>query len=96
MYCVRSNLLLAHVIEETSEAKNGVEFLTTTREDWTGISFEGHIIWHLTLYYLGKYNVVLMIYNGPCCHQIWEIWSLFSMSLITNLLNQQQLKTHLA
>ena len=45
---------LAHVIEEIDEAKKGVEFLTSTREEWRGISFEGHLIWHLALYYLGK------------------------------------------
>ena len=29
-----------------------MEFLTATRSDWTGV-FEGHINWHLILYYLG-------------------------------------------
>ena len=42
------------MIEETGEAEEGVEFLTKTREDWTGISFECHIVWHLALYYLGE------------------------------------------
>ena len=42
------------MIEETGEAKDGVEFLKKTREDWTKVPFQGHIVWHLTLYYLGE------------------------------------------
>ena len=54
-YALIINHLLAHVIEETEEARKGVEFLTSTRGEWAGIPFEGHLIWHLTLYYLGTY-----------------------------------------
>ena len=45
---------IAHVFEEVHEAERGVEFMTTTRKDWRGSSYEVHITWHLTLYYLGK------------------------------------------
>ena len=44
----------AHVIEEAREARNGVEFLTTTRDDWKDSMFGCHITWHLTLYYFGE------------------------------------------
>ena len=43
----------AHVIEEAREIESGVEFMTSTREDWRGTAFEGHLTWHLTLFYLG-------------------------------------------
>lgn len=33
---------------------DGVEFLTSTRQDWAGCLLGGHINWHLTLYHLGK------------------------------------------
>ena len=46
--------LLAHVIEEIYEAERGVEFMTSTREDWGNTIFAGHLTWHLTLYYYGK------------------------------------------
>ena len=47
-------LSLAHVFEEVHESENGVEFLTSTRENWRGSSYEVHITWHLALYYLGE------------------------------------------
>ena len=34
--------------------QEGVEFLTGTRENWAGCLLEGHINWHLSLFYLGK------------------------------------------
>ena len=43
---------VAHVYEETCDAREGVEFLTRTRSDWEGM-FAGHITWHLTLLYFG-------------------------------------------
>jgi hypothetical protein len=49
------SLLLAHVIEEIYEAERGVEFMTSTRDDWGSTIFAGHLTWHLTLYYYGKY-----------------------------------------
>ena len=49
-----SSAFTAHVIEEAREAKNGVEFLTTTRDDWKDSVFGCHITWHLTLYYFGE------------------------------------------
>ena len=53
-YTTIDNFIAAHVIEEAHEAKNGIEFLTTTRDDWKGSVFGCHITWHLTLYYFGK------------------------------------------
>lgn len=46
-------LLIAHVIEETHDAKDGVEFLSSTRPKWEKSAFGGHITWHLTLHYFG-------------------------------------------
>ena len=43
-----------HVIEEARPAEDGVQFLTSTRQDWAGCLLGGHISWHLTLYHLGK------------------------------------------
>ena len=47
-------LTTAHVFEEVHDANSGVQFLTSTREDWSGSSYEVHITWHLALYHLGK------------------------------------------
>ena len=47
------------MIEETEEARKGVEFLTSTRDEWRGIPFEGHLVWHLALYYLGKFRIIM-------------------------------------
>ena len=47
-------LLLAHVMEEEKKACEGVEFLTTSRDCWKSSVYEGHLTWHLSLYYLGK------------------------------------------
>ena len=54
----------AHVIEEAREAKSGVEFLTTTRDDWKGSVFGCHITWHLTLYYFGKSDCVHVFFGS--------------------------------
>ncbi|XP_064398279.1 tetratricopeptide repeat protein 38-like isoform X2 [Halichondria panicea] len=43
---------MAHIMEEAHHPREGVEFLTSTRSHWTGAVYEGHITWHLTLYYL--------------------------------------------
>lgn len=48
---------IAHVLEETADPAKGVEFLTSTRNDWTG-PFQCHITWHLTLYYLGRLQYI--------------------------------------
>lgn len=45
--------LAAHVLEESHEASDGMEFLTKTRSDWDKSVFGGHITWHLTLHYFG-------------------------------------------
>ena len=55
------SVFVAHVFEEVHEAERGVEFMTTTREDWRGSSYEVHITWHLALYYLGKHTFIVSI-----------------------------------
>jgi tetratricopeptide (TPR) repeat protein len=45
--------VMAHVIEETKEAGEGVEFLTGSRGDWSDTVYNNHLTWHLTLYRLG-------------------------------------------
>lgn len=67
-----------HVIEETSDVSMGVELLTSTRDDWSG-SLQGHISWHLTLFYLGKSLHVqlwtLYTTQGECCTKKLICWS---------------------
>ena len=48
-----SRVLTAHVIEEARDPTTGIELLISTRGDWTGI-LQGHITWHLTLFYFGE------------------------------------------
>ena len=61
-----------HVIEEERETVSGVEFLTSSRENWKGSFLNGHITWHLALYYLGTKL------SGTCCatkyssHVLWQ------------------------
>lgn len=45
---------IAHVIEETHDATDGVKFLTDTRSDWENSAFGNHITWHLALHYFGE------------------------------------------
>ena len=63
--------MVAHVFEEVHEAERGVEFMTTTREDWRGSSYEVHITWHLALYYLGKqrnsYTAFIIVFDISTC-----------------------------
>lgn len=57
-------LCAAHVLEESHEASDGVEFLTRTRSDWESSAFGNHITWHLALHYFGMFAL------GPlyCCY----------------------------
>ena len=48
------------MIEEIYEAEKGVEFMTSTRGDWGNTAFAGHLTWHLTLYYYGKPNNIVI------------------------------------
>eukprot|EP00731_Ephydatia_muelleri_P026050 Em0018g150a len=41
-----------HVIEEEQDVRIGVELLTSTRPKWICSPLDGHISWHLALYYL--------------------------------------------
>lgn len=45
---------VAHVMEESHDAPDGVEFLTSTRPNWKNSAFGNHIAWHLALHYFGK------------------------------------------
>ena len=42
------------MIEEERDALAGVEFLTSSRQEWSNTLLNGHITWHLTLHYLGR------------------------------------------
>ncbi|CAI8034667.1 Tetratricopeptide repeat protein 38, partial [Geodia barretti] len=57
--------VMAHVIEETKEAGEGVEFLTGSRGDWSDTVYNNHLTWHLTLYHLelGDTEAVLNEYD---------------------------------
>lgn len=44
---------LGHVIEEDRDVKEGVQFLTSTRDHWKDSGLGNHIAWHLCLYYIG-------------------------------------------
>ena len=46
-------IFLGHVIEEEQDVRIGVELLTSTRPKWSCSPLDGHISWHLALYYLG-------------------------------------------
>ena len=73
--------LEAHVLEETHDAKDGVEFLSKTRSDWKDSSFGNHLNWHLTLHYFGEFSsylrLILHTYNLLlllllcCCLQVF-------------------------
>ena len=59
-----------HVLEEAHDAEDGVEFLTSTRKDWGDSLFAGHITWHLTLYYLGEFQMggtFMSVTQRPAC-----------------------------
>ena len=45
---------VGHVIEEERDAMVGVEFLTSSRQEWSSSFLNGHITWHLALHYLGR------------------------------------------
>ena len=53
--CVLS-VIAGHVIEEERNTEQGVEFLVTTRENWQDSLLGIHLTWHLTLYYLGRWQ----------------------------------------
>ena len=44
----------AHVLEETKDAQKGVDFMRSTRENWQNTPYNFHLLWHLSLYYIGK------------------------------------------
>ena len=57
LFLLSSSLLLsssAHVMEETKDAQKGVDFMRSTRENWQNTPYNFHLLWHLSLYYIGK------------------------------------------
>jgi len=44
---------LGHVIEEDRDVREGIGFLTSTRDHWKDSGLGNHIAWHLCLYYFG-------------------------------------------
>jgi len=48
---------LSHVFEEDVGAKEGIKFLTSTRDNWKRSVLSNHISWHLCLYYLGNSDI---------------------------------------
>ena len=44
---------LAHVFQEDKYARDGIDFMTSTRNNWEKSALSCHINWHLCLYYLG-------------------------------------------
>ena len=45
---------IGHVVEEERDASKGVEFLTSSRQQWATSNLGNHISWHLCLHYLGE------------------------------------------
>ena len=41
-------------MEEERDASKGVEFLTSSRQQWATSNLGNHISWHLCLHYLGE------------------------------------------
>eukprot|EP00731_Ephydatia_muelleri_P026020 Em0018g120a len=63
---------LSHVIEEEKDAESGVEFLTSSRENWKDSLYGGHLTWHLALYHLdlGNIETVLAEYDSVLCDKV--------------------------
>lgn len=55
-------------MEETHDACDGVEFLSSTRHDWEKSALGNHIAWHLALHYFGitarAYDVLVVYCEG--------------------------------
>jgi tetratricopeptide (TPR) repeat protein len=58
---------LAHVFEMEGRHDEGIEFLTSSAQDWSHSFFAIHNWWHLALYHLelGETDEVLALYDGP-------------------------------
>lgn len=68
-YVSQCFFLVAHVIEESHDAKDGIDFLTETRSDWEKSLFGGHITWHLTLHYFGMTGTCRRSIAASCMMQ---------------------------
>ena len=74
-FCILlSNTSTGHVIEEEKDAESGVEFLTSSRENWKDSLYGGHLTWHLALYHLGKLITRVCSYRNlaynECLHPL--------------------------
>ena len=63
-FCYSHSFLLAHIMEEERDAEDGVQFLTSTRDDWSHSMYNTHLTWHLALHYFGT----LTPHCPPCIH----------------------------
>eukprot|EP00731_Ephydatia_muelleri_P026042 Em0018g142a len=63
---------LSHVVEEDRDAMAGVDFLTSTRQQWSSSILNGHITWHLALHYLdlGNMEGVFHEFDTVLCDQL--------------------------
>ena len=52
--CVWAIHCFSHIVEETKDPKEGIDFLEKTRKNWEESSLDNHITWHLGLHYLGE------------------------------------------
>lgn len=57
---------MSHVLEESKQPSDGIEFLTGSRSLWSVSIYGNHITWHLTLYYLdlGDTDTVLKEFDA--------------------------------
>ncbi len=64
---------LAHVMLTQGRVAEGVAFLESARDDWTGLNsfMDTHLWWHLALFYLsqGKFDAALAIHDDQCWAQ---------------------------
>ncbi|ENZ82603.1 MULTISPECIES: tetratricopeptide repeat protein [Caulobacter] len=64
---------LAHVMLTQGRVAEGVAFLESARDDWTGLNsfMDTHLWWHLALFYLsqGKFDAALAIHDDHCWAQ---------------------------
>jgi hypothetical protein len=61
-----------HVVEESRDPQEGVDFLLRTRGDWEKSGLGPHILWHLTLHYvdMGACDKALEEFDGVMQHTL--------------------------
>ena len=63
---------ISHVVEESRDPQEGVDFLLKTRKDWEDTGLGHHISWHLMLHYLGeRYSAC---YNTSIHHCLYIVY----------------------